>query len=74
MRQLGLKVAVTALTLAATVASALYVSGHLRNGGAPLQPVVVSRSLASPEPGGRLSLTPSVTRSDAAPVTSTYAS
>ena len=73
MRELGLKVGVTALTLGAAVASAFYVTGHLRNGVAPLQPAVVSRA-ASPAAGGRLSVSSSVARTDAAPVTSTYAS
>jgi hypothetical protein len=73
MRELGLKAGVTALTLAAAVASALYVSGHVRNGGAPLQPAVVSRPGASTTAGGTLSVS-SVGRTDAAPVTSTYVS
>ena len=61
MRELGLKAGVTALTLAAAVASALYVSSHVRNQAAPLHPAV-------------LTVSPGVTASDVAPATSTYAS
>jgi hypothetical protein len=73
MRELGLKAGATALTLAAAVAAALYVGGHLKNGGAPLQPPVASPA-ASPAAGPRLSLTPSVVAGDVQPVTSTYVS
>jgi hypothetical protein len=74
MRELGLRAGATALTLAAAVASALYVTSHLKNGGAPLQPAVVARPAASPAGGGQLSVSSSVASSDVAPVTSTYAS
>ena len=59
VRALLLKVVATALSLAATAASAAYVTAHLKNSGAPLQPPV---------------LTSSVRPSDIPPVTSTYAS
>jgi hypothetical protein len=71
MRELGLKAGATALTLAAAVASALYVGAHLKNGGAPMQPPVASPAAAA---GTRLSVTSSVVTGDVAPVTSTYVS
>jgi hypothetical protein len=61
MRELGLKAGVAALTLAAAVASALYVTSHVRSQAAPLHPQVVT-------------VTPGVTRGETAPVTSTYVS
>jgi hypothetical protein len=73
MRELGLKAGATALTLAAAAAAAFYVTGHLKSAGAPLQPAVVSRPGASPAAGGRLSVSSGVTRTELAPVTSTYA-
>jgi hypothetical protein len=72
MRELGLKAGATALTLAAAVASALYVGAHLKNGGAPMQPPVASPAVAAA--GTRLSVTSSVVTGDVAPVTSTYVS
>src|SRR5207249_994015 len=42
MRPALLKLAATALTLGATVASALYVPAHLKNPAAPLQPGVLT--------------------------------
>jgi hypothetical protein len=72
MRELGLKAGVTALTLAAAVASALYVGGHLKNGNASLQPPVAGPPAAAA--GARLSVTSSVVTGDVLPVTSTYAS
>jgi hypothetical protein len=74
MSELGLKAGATALTLAAAAAAAFYVTGHLRNAGAPLQPAVVSRPGASPAADGRLAVSSGVTRADLPPVTSTYAS
>jgi hypothetical protein len=61
MRELGLKAGVAALTLAAAVASVLYVSSHVRNQGAPLHPAVVT-------------VTSGVSTGEGAPVTSTYVS
>jgi hypothetical protein len=76
MRAAVLKVGATALTVAATVLSALYVTSHLKNPAAPLQPAVLSatRGSAVSVPGGSLTLGPSVQPSDVQPVTSTYAS
>ena len=58
MRTFLLKAGATALTVGATMLSALYVTAHLKNPAAPLRPVVLS----------------SVQPSDVQPVTSTYAS
>jgi hypothetical protein len=73
MRVTALKVGATALTLATTALSALYVTSHLKNPGAPLQPTVL-RSGTTTVAGGTLTLGPSVQPSDVQPVTSTYAS
>jgi hypothetical protein len=76
-RSLLLKAGATALTLAATVVSALYVTSHLKNPNAPLQPAVLSASRGASvglPGGGTLTLSPSVRPSDVEPVTSTYAS
>ncbi len=64
-----LKAGATALTVVATLASALYVSSHLKNPAAPLQPIVLSAAQS-----GDVTLTPGVRPSDVAPITSTYAS
>jgi hypothetical protein len=61
LRPLVLKAGATAVTLAATLISALYVTAHVKNPSAPLKPSV-------------LSISPSVQPSDVQPVTSTYAS
>lgn len=76
MRTVTLKVGATLLTVATTLLSALYVTSHLKNPAAPLQPTVLSASGASTvsTPGGTLTLGPSVQPSSAQPVTSTYAS
>jgi hypothetical protein len=64
-----LKAGVTLLTVGATVVSALYVTSHLKNPAAPLQPIVLSsRSI------GVVTLTPGVQQTTVAPITSTYAS
>jgi hypothetical protein len=73
MRAFLLKAVVTGVTVLATVASALYVSAHVKNPNAPLHPSVIGRP-ASQAAGGKLSLTPSVRSSDVQSVTSTYAS
>ena len=59
LRALLLKVVATALSLAATAASAAYVTAHLKNTAAPLKPPV---------------LTSTIRPADVSPVTSTYAS
>ena len=69
MRTFLLKFGATALTLVATIASALYVTSHLKNPAAPLQPVVLG-SIG----GGGVTLTPGVQQSQVPPMTSTYAS
>jgi hypothetical protein len=69
VRAFVLKAGATALTVAATVASALFVTTHLKNPAAPLQPIVLSAG-----PGGDVTLTPGVHQANVAPVTSTYAS
>jgi hypothetical protein len=57
------------LTLATTAASALYVTSHLKNSSAPLQPTVITSAQLN-----AVTLTPGVQQSDVTPVTSTYAS
>jgi hypothetical protein len=76
MRTVILKAGATLFTVAATVLSALYVTAHLKNPAAPLQPTVLnaSRGASVSAPGGSLTLGPSVRPSDTRPVTSTYAS
>jgi hypothetical protein len=76
MRTVILKAGATLLTVAATALSALYVTSHVKNPAAPLQPAVLSASRGSSvsAPGGTLTLGPSVQPGSAAPVTSTYAS
>ena len=75
MEALVLRGVVTGITLAATVVSAVYVAGHVRNPTAPLRPPVVRGTGAQVQaPSGKLSLSPSVRSSDVQPVTSTYAS
>ena len=59
MPAFALKAMATLLTLLAAVASAAYVSGHVKNGAAPLHPPV---------------LTAQVHAADVEAVTSTYAS
>lgn len=71
MRSTLLKLGATVLTLGATVASTLYVTAHLKNPSAPLQPSV----LASQQAGAvGVTITPGVRQTDVQPVTSTYAS
>jgi hypothetical protein len=69
MRSFILKAGATALTVGATLVSALYVTSHLKNPDAPLQPIVLS-SMS----GGDVTLTPGVQQAKGAPITSTYAS
>jgi hypothetical protein len=72
MRSFLLKLGATVLTLGTTVASAMYVTAHLKNPSAPLQPAV----LASQQGGqvGGVVITPGIRQGDVQPVTSTYAS
>ena len=74
MRSLLLKVAATALTMAAAAAATIHVSGHVRSAWAPLHPAVVDGAAATAGAGGRLHLTPSVQSADVQAVTSTAAS
>jgi hypothetical protein len=76
MRAVVLKLGATVLTVAATLVSAAYVTAHLKNPAAPLQPTVLRAESGSTTtaPGGSLTLGPSVQPSDVQPVTSTYAS
>lgn len=61
LRPVLLKAGATAITLGATLLSALYVTAHLKNPSAPLRPSV-------------LNISPSIQASNVQPVTSTYAS
>ncbi len=76
MRLFLLKTVATALTVGATVASAVFVTAHLKNPAAPLQPAVVNAGIGSSTTalGGTLTVGPSVQPSNAEPMTSTYAS
>ena len=75
MRTVVLKAGATVLTLATTLLSAVYVTAHLKNPAAPLQPTVVKAASGSTAtlPGG-VTLGPSVQPGSGQPVTSTYAS
>jgi hypothetical protein len=77
VRVLLLKAGATAVTVVATVASALYVSAHLKNPAAPLQPSVLNANGDGPAVtalGGTVTVGPSVRPGSTQPVTSTYAS
>ena len=76
MRSFVLKLGATFVAAGATVLSSLYVTSHLKNPSAPLQPAVLNRSNNGSAGllGGGLTVGPSVQPSDAQPVTSTYAS
>ena len=75
MRTVVLKAGATVLTLATTLLSAAYVTAHLKNPAAPLQPAVVKASTGSTATGpGGVTLGPSVQPGSGQPVTSTYAS
>jgi hypothetical protein len=71
MRPVLLKVAATVLTIGATVASAVFVSSHVKNPAAPLQPSVLTGTSAV---GGAVVVGPSVQPTNQPPITSTYAS
>jgi hypothetical protein len=76
MRTVVLKLGATLFTVATTLVSAAYVTAHLKNLAAPLQPTVlrVASGSTATARGGSLTLGPSVQPSDVQPVTSTYAS
>lgn len=76
MRTFLLKATATVLTMGATVASALFVTSHLKNSTAPLQPTVVNAGAGTTASalGGTLTVGPSVQASNQEPMTSTYAS
>jgi len=76
MRLVLIKAVATALTVGATVASAVFVTTHLKNPAAPLQPAVVNAGTgaSSAALGGTMTVGPSVQPSNTEPVTSTYAS
>lgn len=75
MRSFLLKLGATLLACGATALSSLYVTSHLKNPAAPLQPPVLNRANASVNLlGGTVAVGPSVQPSDTQPVTSTYAS
>ncbi|HEV2415589.1 MAG TPA: hypothetical protein VGX27_12350 [Candidatus Dormibacteraeota bacterium] len=71
MRLFLLKAVATALTVGATVVSSVFVTSHLKNPAAPLQPSVLNASNTSV---GGLTVGPSVQPTNEAAVTSTYAS
>lgn len=71
MRPVLLKVAATWLTLGATAASAVYVTAHLKNPSAPLQPAVLTGTSTL---GATVVVGPAVQPTNQPPVTSTYAS
>jgi hypothetical protein len=73
MRAFALKLGATVLTLTSTVAAAFYVTAHLKNAAAPLQPTVIANESANVTVGG-VTIGPSVHQSDVQPITSTYAS
>jgi hypothetical protein len=75
MRTWLLKAGATAITLATTISAAFFVSSHLKNPQAPLQPAVLAGNTSELNGlGGKLSVGPSVQPSDVEPVASTYAS
>lgn len=76
MRSLVLKAGATVLTVGATMLSSVYVTAHLKNPAAPLQPHVLAsgQQASANAPGGSLTIGPSVQTGDVQPVTSTYAS
>ena len=71
MRLFLMKAVATALTIGATSASAVFVTSHLKNPSAPLQPSVLNASTTSL---AGVSVGPSVQPTNEPPMTSTYAS
>lgn len=76
MRTFVVKTAATVLTLGATAVSALFVTSHLKNPTAPLQPTVLNAGagVTATSLGGTVTVGPSVQASNQEPMTSTYAS
>ena len=75
MRTFVLKAGATLVTIATTVSSALFVTSHLKNPQAPLQPAVLADNRSGPLAlGGPLSIGPSVEPTNVEPIASTYAS
>ncbi len=76
MRLFLIKAVASALTIGATVASAVFVTSHLKNPSAPLQPAAMNAGDGSSATalGGTLTVGPSVQPSSGPPMTSTYAS
>jgi hypothetical protein len=76
MRALVLKLGATVLTVGATTLSSLYVTAHLKNPSAPLQPSVLTSGQGTTVSGlgGSVTVGPSIRPGSAQPVTSTYAS
>ncbi len=77
IRAAVLRAGATAIALGATVISAAYVTAHLKNPAAPLQPPVLSTGAGASVglPGGAtFGIAPSVRHADVQPVTSTHAS
>ena len=72
MRSVLLKLGATVLTLTTTAAAAIYVTAHLKNPSAPLQPAVLVSQRE--DWAGGLTITPGVRQGNVQPVTSTYAS
>jgi hypothetical protein len=72
MRSFVIKTGATLLTVGATMLSAVFVTSHLKNPAAPLQPPVLSGGQTAS--AGGVTVGPSVHSSDVQPVTSTYAS
>jgi hypothetical protein len=66
-----MKAVATALTIGATAASAVFVTSHLKNPSAPLQPSVLNAPATSL---AGVSVGPSVQPTNEPPMTSTYAS
>lgn len=75
MRALLLKAGATMLAVGATILSSLFVTSHLKNPSAPLQPSVLNANNPNVVVlDGTVAIGPSVQPSNTQPVTSTYAS
>jgi hypothetical protein len=74
VRAFVLKLGATVLTLTSTVVSGLYVTAHLKNPAAPLQPTVIGSAQTTNAKVGGVTVGPSVHQGDVQPITSTYAS
>jgi hypothetical protein len=71
LRPFLLKATATLVTVGATALSAWFVTSHLKNPAAPLQPAVLNSSSTSV---GAVTIGPAVRPADEPPMTSTYAS